>query len=143
DSGMAWPSSRSSIGLKSNVSNCDGPPDMYRKITRLTRGRTWNGSITPCDCQGKGRRSSSGAPSRSFGSRSEARAIDPRPREVRPRKVRRVGWERKGSRALSFIGSVPGDRLVEVQEGAGDGGPRGQLGGRGGRRGVGRGLADA
>ena len=36
--GKGLPSSRSSSGLGSKVSMCDGPPFMKRKITRLARG---------------------------------------------------------------------------------------------------------
>src|SRR5688572_3240379 len=38
-SGLPW--SRSSSGLGSNVSTCDGPPFMNRKITRFARGVKW------------------------------------------------------------------------------------------------------
>ncbi len=35
--GGAWPAYRSRAGLGSNVSTCDGPPFMNRKMTRLAR----------------------------------------------------------------------------------------------------------
>ena len=40
---IGWPCSRSSRGLGSNVSICDGPPSMYRKITLVARAGKWGG----------------------------------------------------------------------------------------------------
>jgi hypothetical protein len=47
DSGNGWPCSLASIGLLSNVSNCDGPPAMHRWMMRLTRTGKCGFAITP------------------------------------------------------------------------------------------------
>ncbi len=74
DSGNAWPSSRSSSGLGSNDSNCDGPPAMHRWMTRLAFAGTWSGLTTP---RLPGRRSPGSA--RPRGSSRLASARPPRP----------------------------------------------------------------
>src|SRR5665213_1047316 len=42
---IGLPLSRARRGLGSNVSTCDGPPGMKRKMTRLARAAKW-GSLT-------------------------------------------------------------------------------------------------
>ena len=37
EAGGSWPAYRSRAGLGSNVSTCDGPPFMNKKMTRLAR----------------------------------------------------------------------------------------------------------
>lgn len=70
------------LGLKSNVSKCDGPPAIVSQITRRTRGG-WCAGRTPA-----------GAPAAlariHAGSSNVANATAPSVRPARPKNTRRV-----------------------------------------------------
>ena len=44
---IAVPACRTSAGLWSNESTCDGPPSMQRNTTRLARAGKWGGRVVP------------------------------------------------------------------------------------------------
>ena len=79
--GSGLPSSRSSSGLGSNVSTCDGPPFMNRKMTRLARGGKCGG------CGASGSRPAPAADDSSAS--SEARASDAEARGAARASIRR------------------------------------------------------
>ena len=75
---IGWPCSRSSRGLGSNVSTCDGPPSMYRKMTLRALAGKWPGRGRQRAGAGVRRRRRASAPK--AGSRSSAaRASAPKP----------------------------------------------------------------
>src|SRR5262249_39188554 len=72
--GTGLPSSRSKRGFGSNVSTCDGPPAMKRKMIRLARGGK---------CGGLGDSGSTAASARHSSANSDARASEPKPTAAR------------------------------------------------------------
>src|ERR1700722_4620949 len=80
DSGIGLPLNSRSLGLKSNVSRCDGPPAWYRKITRLALAGK---SVAPRSIRGL---------------TSEFKATNPSPAAPRPKNVRRLTFTLPPSR---------------------------------------------
>src|SRR6266481_8991376 len=94
-------------------------------MTRLAFGSTSSGLTAPFD--------SLVAPCIAAASRvptSAFNAMTPRPAAPRPRNVLRLN----SRTSCSFIASVPGDQLVQIQHGPRDGRHRGGLDGVGGGR---------
>src|SRR5690606_32591035 len=110
DSGIGSPWSLASVGLGSKVSRWLMPPAMYSQMTRLAFGVTWGAVRVPDQpwaARAAGVRRSKPPWS------NPARASEPRPRAERPRKARRVAARRISA---GFMGSVPRDGGVEVQD---------------------------
>ena len=101
--GQGLPWSRVSSGLGSNVSRCEGPPFINRKMTRLARA-------AKCGCRGA-RGLAGGSLAETDGCNSEARASDPKPTAD----CRRASRREKGRGVAGCIAEAPGGEKRRVR----------------------------
>ena len=99
DSGIGWPCIAASFGFSSNVSNCDGPPAMQRKMTRLACGAKWSGCDDAARAGAAGRRGANSRGCMQAGERDRAEA-ERRAAEKRAAGDRFVGWSLKWSHGM-------------------------------------------